>query len=69
MRELWRWCNGCASMKKMIVEITRHDDKTDTYKVVDFPYVLGPYMVLRLEGFVTEYVPNDFIKRMKTYFK
>lgn len=54
---------------KMTVEITHHDDKKTLYKVVDFPYVLGPYMVLRLEGFVTEYVPNDFIKRMRTYFK
>lgn len=54
---------------KMFIEITNHDDKTNTYKVVDYPYVTGPFMVLRLENFETKYIPNDFIKNMRTYFK
>ena len=56
-------------MMKMIAEITTHDEKIQVHKVVDVPYVLGPFMVLRLEGFETKYVPNDFIKSMRTYFK
>lgn len=54
---------------KLIIEITHHDDTKTIYECVDFPFVTGPFMVLSLKDFKREYIPNEFIKSMKTYFK
>lgn len=54
---------------KLMVEITTHDDKLQTFECVDFPFVMGPFTVMQLQKFERKYMPNDFIKSMRTYFK
>lgn len=52
----------------LIVEITQHNDNIQKFECVDFPFIMGGFTVMQLLDFKREYMPNDFIKSMKTYF-
>lgn len=53
---------------KLIVEITRMDDKVEKHECNDFP-ATGDFLTLYKEGFKRESIRMASIASYKTYFK
>ena len=56
-------------MKYLEVEITYKDDKKETFKCVDFPYLNGPFLELRLEKFETRSILLERISEVNRKFQ
>lgn len=54
---------------KLIVEIKYKDDRVEKFTCVDFPLLVGEFILLYEEGFKRTNVKSEGVAEMKHYFK